>query len=425
MGENKEEKDIKALHPKISVGHLHREGRGFLLSKEQIEAVQKVFNDPNYVGLIKIKRKWSRKGEERKTYHAEALTDLEQKLALPYSVVRDKNGQIYALYEGKERLLGTGKFGRVKLAQNLETGEWVALKIQIKESMKHLAEKSEYEKAKTRFEKEAKTNEEVGFQKGWAERSLSKVGKRYDFQVLVTGRELWKNHFSSSVRNSTDKTISQNFIKDLEEYLDIWSEMLLNLKKLHDKNIVHADAHLGNFLYDRESRNAGRTPFLTLIDFGFSKILSSGSPTIIDNSRDLTGGAHAAPEVLPPLYQFSKASDMYIMGNNIKLMLQVLKHYDSIHRTNSIPLNIEQKINTLIKSLMSSNPNLRLSVEATIEAIEAIKILYLGNKVAFDTGKTQRGLISPLRALHNDNKKNQGMAENKESNNHSDSENKP
>src|SRR3990167_170220 len=49
-----------------------------------------------------------------------------------YGIIKDSKGHLYAVYNEDEQFeLGHGTFGATKLAQNLTTGEWFALKTQI------------------------------------------------------------------------------------------------------------------------------------------------------------------------------------------------------------------------------------------------------------------------------------------------------
>ena len=53
-----------------------------------------------------------------------------KKFSLPFSVTQSEQGDLFAFYKGKDRGLGAGAYGSVKLAQNLSSGNWAAIKIQ-------------------------------------------------------------------------------------------------------------------------------------------------------------------------------------------------------------------------------------------------------------------------------------------------------
>ena len=54
----------------------------------------------------------------------------DAKIRLNYAVIV-QGSKRFAIYKGKKNSVGEGGYGTVKLAQDLETGEWHALKVQI------------------------------------------------------------------------------------------------------------------------------------------------------------------------------------------------------------------------------------------------------------------------------------------------------
>lgn len=78
---------------------IERSKNGLLLSDKQIQVAKS-----NRLGQPKVKKNAKQ----------------------PYSVVFDENDTPYAIYS---HALGEGGFGKVKVAQNLNTGEWVAIKV--------------------------------------------------------------------------------------------------------------------------------------------------------------------------------------------------------------------------------------------------------------------------------------------------------
>src|SRR5690606_24865630 len=83
-------------------GNLHQ---GFLLSEESKKLEFEWFKNTDAIKHSK---------EENKENNAQ------------YSFIRDENGKIFAIYNPSQQKDGiaNGAFGIVKIAQNIETGEW-------------------------------------------------------------------------------------------------------------------------------------------------------------------------------------------------------------------------------------------------------------------------------------------------------------
>ncbi|OGT38308.1 MAG: hypothetical protein A3F11_06415 [Gammaproteobacteria bacterium RIFCSPHIGHO2_12_FULL_37_14] len=107
------EKQFPYLHPNISLFHLHNNGK--LFSEDEISNILQFFD-----GNFRLKR-------------IKTCTDLGNFYnILKLTNSKDNKNHFYAIYLGEKhhKHLGKGTFGKVKLIQDLETGEWHALKIQ-------------------------------------------------------------------------------------------------------------------------------------------------------------------------------------------------------------------------------------------------------------------------------------------------------
>lgn len=137
-----------------------------LLSAELVKAVEKRFlAEPNLVKLPKGSK-------------VEVNGRIEE---LDYSIMKDENGKLYALYNK----LGKGAFGTVKLTQQLDTNQWYAVKIQVPDL--HQQDLAEFEDNLKNEEKAMHTFDMlIGKQARKAEH------KFYTFQILLNGMELGK-----------------------------------------------------------------------------------------------------------------------------------------------------------------------------------------------------------------------------------------
>lgn len=185
----------------------------------------------------------------------------------------------YALYHGGENeILGEGGFGKVKLCQDINSGEWLAIKIQKK-----------IMKAPSFFENSALSF--FGRFKGEALREK----KYYSVQTLLPGVDLYKY-------------ITQKESLSLESRITIAKQAAILVGEFH-KNYLHRDLKPENFLWDELNHE------LYLCDFGLACQLDSPH----DGVEDFSGsGTFLAPEIDDSRYSgkvlYSKKSDIYALG---------------------------------------------------------------------------------------------------------------
>lgn len=235
-----EEKDIKE--------------NGKLYSEEEIEEIKKRFSSSQ--------NKLSRKEGN-----------------LQYSVLKTSEGGLFALYSGKEeKILGKGAFGKVKLAQNLETGEWVALKSQKK------GENPEEEWNEAIKEEEAAL-ESVDQLKGSARRDIQSDVKGYTALHLAYGKDL--SHFLKEAPDESKRLkISFAVLNAIVEQVD-------------QQHMVHRDIKLENLIYDEQTEHC------TVVDYGLAKKLND------QNIFTEIGDEKGTPGYMPP--------EFFVTGNKEKV----------------------------------------------------------------------------------------------------------
>ena len=174
---------------------------------------------------------------------------------------------------GKFRLknkLASGSFGEVFIAENVQTKEDVAVKL---------------EKTKTKFPQlliEAKIIKTIGGELGFP--ALLYYGVEGDYNVMVT-------------------TLMGPSLEDLFQYCDkrfslktilmLADQMIERLQTLHSKNYLHRDIKPDNFLIGLDTRGS----VVHLIDFGLSKLYKeSGTNNHIacKKGKNLVGTARYA-----------------------------------------------------------------------------------------------------------------------------------
>ena len=250
---------------------------------------------------------------------------------LTYSVIYVKNtdeekNTAFALYRGDSaRVLGEGGFGKVKLCQNIQTGDWMAIKIQ-----------SHVMKEPSQLENSVLAN----LQHFAGEATRDK--KYYTIQTLLPGIDL-------------QKYIDQKSNVTLADRLDIAQKASLLLKEFHT-HYLHRDIKPGNFIWDEQTKT------LNLCDFGMACTLVSQQ----DSVQDFSGsGTFLAPEIDDTIHRgkvsYSTKSDIYALGQTYR---------ELFHNINNTP----EKISMLIEHMTKAEPNERAKIDEIIDNLNEITL---------------------------------------------------
>lgn len=217
------------------------------------------------------------------SYQITKISKRSDNLSYSVALITDSSGKItpYALYRGKERILGSGGFGDVKLSQNLETGEWCAVKIQ-RAIMRELSQPenavlSNFHRFKGQMIRES---------------------KYYSIQSLLPGVNL-KKHLDTSPE------------EDLATRLLIAKQAITLISNFHEK-YLHRDIKPENLMWDSENKE------LFLCDFGLAC-----NPDSQGAFKDLSGsGTYLAPEIDDQYHKgqvhYTKKSDIYALGKTLE-----------------------------------------------------------------------------------------------------------
>jgi serine/threonine protein kinase len=219
---------------------------------------------------------------------------------LPYSIIKQDN-DYFAIYKGKKhgKSLGEGAFGKVKLAQNLNSGEWIALKIEpaileyipvIETEIKMLA-KLKRLKATAFIRK--------------------KPGKIEKYNILMEyapGTNLYD--FLMSRRDAANPL-------DPVLLIDIVIMTLKAIHEMHMQDILHRDIKLENIMYDPA------TNIVKSIDVGSARTATRTAGSLFFLSDRLEGSInYLAPECLRTLpVVYSEKTDVYALG---RIILEIL-----------------------------------------------------------------------------------------------------
>lgn len=107
------EEKLPYLHPKISLAHLHDNGK--LFTDDEINFILAFFRNNSELSRVKT-------SAQNGNFYS----------IIPFYSPKENKVYYCALYLGKkhDKHLGAGAYGKVKLMQDIETGKWLALKIE-------------------------------------------------------------------------------------------------------------------------------------------------------------------------------------------------------------------------------------------------------------------------------------------------------
>lgn len=253
-------KHNKTLHHKMALDDIGNSEKGLLLNTQEMEYVNKFLQEhPDYEGRIKKKSPKSPDSELR--YSVIVVTDTEGQK------------QAYAIYD---KVLGEGAYGKVKIYQNIQTGESVATK-SIRETGRNPDEKRI-------IEREIAVLKEIGELHGTYSRTRVIDSKEAQVNYLIMklgfGIPLEKALFVNNEEDKSphldvfDQTISESARQqNLLNQVDIGLEVIRECLELHEQGYINRDIKVGNFLWDDKLKRA------KMIDHGFDITMEAAEQT--------------------------------------------------------------------------------------------------------------------------------------------------
>ena len=246
------------------------------------------------------------------------------------------------------RLLGKGAFGKVNLALHIASGKLVAMKSFNKKKLL-----TEYSKKKIINEIE-----------------VLKLLKKNIFCTKIFDTFQTETHILIVMEFICADLL--NFIRRREKLNEtiskyIFKQIVLGLKYMKKKNIVHRDIKLDNLLLDLNNT-------IKICDFGVSKILSSPDEVMHDHCGT---PAYIAPEVFENIGYCGYTCDIWSLGVTLYYMLGgeqpfkgktleemkkniFMKKYDKINF-------VSKEANDLIDKMLRINPEERITLEEILK----------------------------------------------------------
>lgn len=267
------------------------------------------------------RKKWKTKRYKKGTFHVNNLP-VNYSTYIAYNH-QTKSYDVFAIYRppglDKNKEVGNGNFGKIKWAQNLRTGEIVAVKT-IKQTEII---------TKNRVNNEQKILIATGQSKcPWVFRRKSKKHKFIKADILVR----WEQGISlSSLLASGIKL--PNEIRD-----EIANKILLAVQKLHQQGIIHCDLKPGHFIINFIPKDSGEFEVkVNILDYGLGMITQNKSGTDV---RKGTPG-YMAPEINDASGKktYNEKTDMYALG----VIFSKLYHLYEKSKAKNEPIDAEQQ----------------------------------------------------------------------------------
>ncbi len=262
----------------------------------------------------------------------------------------------------KDGKVGQGAFGKVRWVQNLDTGEWILLKIV------DLKEKNRI--ARAFLSKEGESLKKVD-SKSVGNIIRDEQGKNgYREQILipmtaVPGIELYK--FCCDGKNPT---------MPMAKWLELAENMIIALQEVHNKGLWHRDIKAENMIYDPV------TGKVQMIDFGMGI-----EHALEANNCDKCGSFHTmAPEIYNNTGAHSEKSEVYQMGITLGEALGLMRENNNgrgkILDKNDFRLNSNTRLPDkkmrdamidLLVSMTAPDPSNRITLQQARDKLEVLQ----------------------------------------------------
>ncbi|MBX3709637.1 MAG: protein kinase [Gammaproteobacteria bacterium] len=337
---------VPFVHPKVDIGDLQDNGK--LYSDEEI----KNFKHHAKVNTIDSSRNPVVRFQKNQ---------LGENQKYPITVV---DGEMYAIYKGvkQKKALGRGSFGKTKLMQNLETGEWVVLKVIKVNDLKYFQDKL----ASARQEERNLTNLHNNTQIKMYEREYldSNDNTQIQFEIIMP-----------LAHGATVEAIAKNRKMPTINWLMMCKSIIAASQRVIDAKMLHRDYKGENMLYDPV------TNITTPIDLG----LAIEEDQANRHTRPCGTPDFMAPEIeYPPDGKciYSEATEVYSLGITLAetLGIKIERNFELIHlsETKEFKEKIQDKdarkeIIELLHKMIDNNPEKRPKLSKCATLIQAIQ----------------------------------------------------
>lgn len=336
---------------------------------KDLQANQKLLSDPQIVAAKKYIKKDGKVSKSELKKHVDKT--------IGFSVAKIGN-RYFAIYRGfqQNKELGSGSFGLVKLANDLETGEWCALKIT---KLQTQEEKNELQEWKGTFR-----GEEL-------EQALEDKANldKNEIAILDQLRQLKGNYKKDKWDGSTQSSIIMQWHPgvNLGTFTErgktlptvCWIDIIINTLKatqeLHQTKVLSRDLKPKNIIYTPDRQ-------IKLIDFGLSTMTSKDS---LEIKEEVVLGTdnYMSPEIKSDNI-YNEKTEVYALGMTFAEILQltegryIKKLINKDHPnfiSNTIIDNAIERENILnyLRKMLTDNPGVRPTIAEALVFFQTLR----------------------------------------------------
>ena len=196
-----------------------------------------------------------------------------------------------------EEVIGTGGFGDVFRARDIQSGLEVAIKCS------HIIDADKRKETEQRFMREISCTQRVNH---------PRIVQLYDYGSLPDGTLFLVMEYVKGI--TLEKKIKEEKKLSYLVASDIVLQILGALSEAHNQGIVHRDLKPSNIMLTRQSNN---NLLVKLLDFGIAKAFDGTEPDLTRQQFE-NGAGFGTPQYMPPEQFFGKQlgphSDLYALG---------------------------------------------------------------------------------------------------------------
>jgi len=289
--------------------------------------------------------------------------------APPRSVIPAGDGRTgFVLYEGKARALGTGHFGKTKLAQRVDllSGKplgWVAVKIQKitwDKGYQHNRNKVFHERRMLQAAGQLQWSVE---RQGLVDSQGQRCDKIYFFQEIAPG-ENQQTYLEKKFTALAKATTPQQKQAIMQELLMVFKATMTAVAEFHAKGLIHFDLKMDNTTYEET------TGIATLLDLGGADFAPSDKNSTVYSNGSFAS-MYAAPELLHPLKEGPKgnqASDIYAMATSY-LWYSIMP---ALTQAGCLNGELKREIEALQNWMLAAKPQHRPTAAQVVQMLEMI-----------------------------------------------------
>jgi serine/threonine protein kinase len=290
----------------------------------------------------------------------------------------------YAIYKGEkhDKHLGSGSFGKVKLMQDLDTGEWCAVKLQNLNNipLKMVAQEAENLKALDQAKGFMQREEYVDKPHADILKNQSITGMEF-----INGMDLF-DLIEQPLNNNANATTEKPAIVTAY-WLDIGYKAIKAIQNLHNTKHLHRDIKIENLMYERT------TGEVKVVDVGMA--VQTDDMVYFDTPRGTP--RMIAPEIFFKQYggrtKFDEKTEVFALGATLAdlygfgveskrvdkedpELIYPVKFYDSEGMPCRIRLadnKVRKNVLAFLNKMIAANPNKRPTVQEAINYFEQLQ----------------------------------------------------